>query len=68
MLLCFSISVFSQTAESKYLIKYLETNTTQPDYGVTFLSDNQFIYKSPNTEKISTNSLKLSESNLFFVA
>ncbi|QCX40937.1 hypothetical protein FF125_21725 [Aureibaculum algae] len=64
-LLCFSISVFSQTAESKYLIKYLETNTTQPDYGVTFLSDNQFIYKSPNTEKISTNSLKLSESNLF---
>ncbi|MET2986447.1 OmpA family protein [Aureibaculum conchae] len=62
---CFSMSVFSQTAESKYLIKYLETNTAQPDYGVTFLSDNQFIYKSPNTEKISTNSNKLSESNLF---
>ncbi|WP_117880158.1 OmpA family protein [Aureibaculum luteum] len=64
-LLYFSFSVFSQTAENKYLIKYLETNTTQPDYGVTFLSDNQFIYKSPNTEKINTNSLKLSESNLF---
>lgn len=62
---CLSISVFSQTAESKYLIKYLETNTAQPDYGVTFLSDNQFIYKSPNTEKINTNSNKLSESNLF---
>jgi len=65
LLWCFSGSVFAQTAESKYLIKYLETNTAQPDYGVTFLSDNQFIYKSPNTEKINTNSEKLSESNLF---
>ncbi len=65
ILWCFSITVFSQTAESKYLIKYLETNTTQPDYGVTFLSDNEFIYKSPNTEKINTNSEKRSESNLF---
>ncbi|MDY7394686.1 OmpA family protein [Aureibaculum sp. 2210JD6-5] len=65
ILCCFCVSAFAQTAESKYLIKYLETNTAQPDYGVTFLSDNQFIYKSPNTEKINTNSEKLSESNLF---
>lgn len=65
ILLCFFVSVFAQTEEDKYLIKYLETNTTQPDYGVTFLSDNQFIFKSPNTEKVNTNSEKLSESNLF---
>ncbi|GEM_PF-1307451 len=60
-----STSIFAQTSQSKYLIKYLETNTSQPDYGVTFLNDNQFIYKSPNTDKINLDSEKLSPSNLF---
>ncbi len=60
-----SLTTFAQTSPNKYLIKYLESNTAQPDYGVTFLSDNQFIYKSPSAEKINSDSQKLSESNLF---
>jgi len=60
-----SITTFAQTSPNKYLIKYLESNTAQPDYGVTFLSDNQFVYKSPSTEKINLDSQKLSVSNLF---
>jgi len=61
----FATTIFAQTSPTKYLIKYLESNTPQPDYGVTFLSDNQFVYKSPSTEKIDSDSKKLSVSNLF---
>ena len=65
-IICFiSMVLFAQNEPTKYLIKYLETNTTQPDYGVSFLSETQFIYKSPNTDKINTNSTKQSESKLF---
>lgn len=60
-----SMTAFAQTSPNKYLIKYLETNTAQPDYGVTFLSDNQFVYKSPSSEKINLDSQKLSVSNLY---
>lgn len=65
ILWCLTITVFSQIETSKYLIKYLETNTTQPDYPVTFLSDTEFIYKSPNTKRIPKNNSKLAQSNLF---
>jgi len=55
-----TISVKAQIASGKHLIKYLEINTTQSDYGTTFLGDDKVIMAMPFNEKS-----KVSQSDLF---
>ncbi len=55
-----SISVKSQITSGKHLIKYLEINTTQSDYGTTFLGDDKVVFAMPFNEKS-----RVSQSDLF---
>ena len=55
-----SLSVKAQTLSGKHLIKYLEINTTQSDYGLTFSSDDKVLFAMPKDEKS-----KISQSDLF---
>ncbi|MCF6347607.1 MAG: OmpA family protein [Flavobacteriaceae bacterium] len=56
-----SLKLMAQTTPSaKHLIKYLEINTTQSDYGLAFLDDNKVVFAMP-IDKES----KKSQSDLF---
>ncbi len=56
-----SLKLMAQTTPSaKHLIKYLEINTTQSDYGLAFLDDNKVVFAMP-IDKES----KRSQSDLF---
>lgn len=53
-----------EPAPIKYLIKYLDINTSQPDYAVTY-HNNKVVFKKPNVEKLSKNPKIYAQSNLF---
>jgi len=55
-----SLTVMAQTSSGKHHIKYLEINTTQSDYGVTFLDDDTVVFTTPAEENT-----KFSKSDLF---
>ena len=55
-----SLTLAAQTSSGKHHIKYLEINTTQSDYGVAFLDDNNVVFTTPADEN-SNNS----QSDLF---
>ncbi len=55
-----SLALAAQTSSGKHHIKYLEINTTQSDYGVAFLDDNNVVFTTPADEN-SNNS----QSDLF---
>ena len=55
-----SLTLAAQTSSGKHHIKYLEINTTQSDYGVAFLDDNNVVFTRPADEN-SNNS----QSDLF---
>ena len=55
-----SLTLAAQTSSGKHHIKYLEINTTQSDYGVAFLDDDNVVFTTPADEK-SNNS----QSDLF---
>jgi outer membrane protein OmpA-like peptidoglycan-associated protein len=55
-----SLTLAAQTSTGKHHIKYLEVNTTQSDYGVAFLDDNNVVFTTPADEN-SNNS----QSDLF---
>jgi len=55
-----SLTVMAQTSSGRYHIKYLEINTTQSDYGVTFLDDDTVVFTTPAEEDT-----KFSQSDLF---
>ena len=55
-----SLTLVAQTSSGKHHIKYLEVNTTQSDYGVAFLDDNNVVFTTPADEN-SNNS----QSDLF---
>ena len=46
-----SLSFVAQTSSGKHHIKYLEINTMQSDYGVTFLDDENLVFTAPSNEK-----------------
>jgi outer membrane protein OmpA-like peptidoglycan-associated protein len=46
-----SISINAQSFSGKHQIKYLEINTTQSDYGVTFVNDDKVVFTTPVNEK-----------------
>ncbi len=46
-----SLSLVAQTSSGKHHIKYLEINTMQSDYGVTFLDDENLVFTAPSNEK-----------------
>jgi len=50
-----SLTLAAQTSSGKHHIKYLEINTTQSDYGVAFLDDNNVVFTTPVDEN-SNNS------------
>lgn len=53
-----------ELAPIKYLIKYLDINTNQPDYAVTYHND-KVVFKKPNVKKLSKNKNIYEQSNLF---
>ncbi len=55
-----SLKLTAQTPSAKHLIKYLEINTTQSDYGLTFLDNDKVVFTMPSDEDS-----KRSQSDLF---
>ena len=55
-----SLTLAAQTSSGKHHIKYLEINTTQSDYGVAFLDDNNVVFTTPADENLNN-----SKSDLF---
>jgi len=65
LLLIASTSIFAQSPTGKHLIKYLEINTTESDYGVALLEEDKLVFKTPSTDKPSTRTNVESPSDLF---
>ena len=55
-----SLTLAAQTSSGKHHIKYLEINTTQSDYGVTFLDDDTVVFTTPTDENSN-----ISQSDLY---
>ena len=54
----FSLALNAQSLSGKHHIKYLEVNTMQSDYGVTYLNDDELVFSAPlNNTKASQQEL-----------
>ncbi|PIE49462.1 MAG: hypothetical protein CSA39_02490 [Flavobacteriales bacterium] len=60
----YAVKTETEPKPIKYLIKYLDINTSQPDYAVTF-NNGKVVFKQPNVKKLSSNPKIYAQSNLF---
>ena len=60
-----SLKLTAQTPSGKHLIKYLENNTTQSDYGLAFLNNDKVVFAMPidDTQKRSQSDLFVGNIN-----
>ena len=60
-----SLGLTAQTPSGKHLIKYLENNTTQSDYGLAFLNNDKVVFAMPidDTQKRSQSDLFVGNIN-----
>ena len=55
ILICCSLALQAQTSTGKHHIKYLDINTGNSDYGVGFLNDDQVVFTTATSDRVSKN-------------